>query len=337
MEHEFWDYYYNQKNKAISFARYLGDENAPQKIRLLLEKIILLYRKKNVKKPLLIDIYNPKDTILYFVGDLHGSFFDLNILIHYFEAMFIEAAQQGKRMKCVFLGDYVDRNEMDIHTLLYLIAFNLRHPKEVILLRGNHEEQRVNTRYGFKKNVNTRFRTNLYLEFTQFFELLPVAAFIDSNGFNILALHGGIPVNPENPDRSINLRKTTLQTQFANIQFIDPLSQQILWNDPVENLSKNLLYGPNFDRGGSFYVFGPKIFTQFIKMNRVDMIIRGHQVFEQGFRYYFKNRLLSIFSASDYVNTSIQARVARLTYDKKDPRDVNLELLKISHLREYVK
>ncbi|UYP45011.1 hypothetical protein NEF87_001296 [Candidatus Lokiarchaeum ossiferum] len=337
MEQEFWDYYFNQKNRAISFTRYYGDETAPQKISALLEKIIQLYSKKNIKKPLLIDVYNPKDTILYFIGDIHGAFFDLNIIIHYFEAMFREAQQQGKRMKCVFLGDYVDRNEMDIHTLLYLISFNLRHPKDVILLRGNHEEQRVNTSYGFKKNVKSRFRTNLYLDFARLFELLPIAAFIDSDGFNILALHGGIPINLEYPKQAINLRKTDLQNKFADIQLIDPISQQILWNDPIENLSKNLLYGPNFERGGSFYVFGPKIFSNFIKTNRVDMVIRGHQVFEQGFRYYFKNRFLSIFSARDYVNTSIQARVARLTYDRKDPRDVNVELLKITHLREYVK
>ena len=37
--------------------------------------------------------------------------------------------------------------------MLYIIAFNLKYPNNVLLLRGNHEEVTVNANYGFGKNV----------------------------------------------------------------------------------------------------------------------------------------------------------------------------------------
>ncbi|KAF1794750.1 Serine-threonine protein phosphatase, N-terminal [Phytophthora cactorum] len=58
------------------------------------------------------------------------------------------------------------------------------------------------------------------------------------------------------------------------------------------------MHGEN-DRGVSF-TFGPDIVSQFLKRHDLDLICRAHQVVEDGYEFFAKRQLVTLFSAPNY-------------------------------------
>ena len=53
------------------------------------------------------------------------------------------------------------------------------------------------------------------------------------------------------------------------------------------------------DRGVSV-IFGEKVVQDFNRKNDLDLIIRAHQVVDEGFEFFCDRRLITIFSAPNY-------------------------------------
>ena len=69
----------------------------------------------------------------------------------------------------------------------------------------------------------------------------------------------------------------------------------LLWSDPDKNLEG---WGEN-DRGVSF-TFGGDVVAKFLKKHDLDLVCRAHQVVEDGYEFFAKRRLVTIFSAPNY-------------------------------------
>lgn len=57
-------------------------------------------------------------------------------------------------------------------------------------------------------------------------------------------------------------------------------------------------WGEN-DRGVSF-TFGADIVTKFLRRHTLDLICRAHQVVEDGYEFFAKRQLVTLFSAPNY-------------------------------------
>jgi hypothetical protein len=68
-----------------------------------------------------------------------------------------------------------------------------------------------------------------------------------------------------------------------------------LWSDPDKQIQG---WGEN-DRGVSF-TFGADIVTSFLKRHDLDLICRAHQVVEDGYEFFAKRQLVTLFSAPNY-------------------------------------
>ncbi|VDP35961.1 unnamed protein product [Schistosoma curassoni] len=69
----------------------------------------------------------------------------------------------------------------------------------------------------------------------------------------------------------------------------------ILWSDPDKDVNG---WAEN-DRGVSF-TFGPDVVTKFLNRHDMDLICRAHQVVEDGFEFFCRRQLVTLFSAPNY-------------------------------------
>lgn len=69
----------------------------------------------------------------------------------------------------------------------------------------------------------------------------------------------------------------------------------LLWSDPDKDVSG---WGEN-DRGVS-YTFGTDMVAKFLQKHDLDLICRAHQVVEDGYEFFAKRQLVTLFSAPNY-------------------------------------
>lgn len=224
------------------------------------------------KQKMLLEL--PRKSTLV-VGDIHGDLAHLKKAFQIFKETGIE--------QIVFLGDIVDRGEKMIECILYLIAEQVKNPDKVFYLRGNHESRSITGFYGFRDMCDQLFDCEFYNSIIRGFEQLPLAA---SLGSKIFLTHGGIPSKPID----FNLMKFELKPS----EILEGIYAELVWNDPTESIDDLAIS----IRGDQFYYFGKNIFDQFMHQHGLDLFIRAHEVYDEGYKWFFDNRLLSIYSSN---------------------------------------
>merc|ERR550514_2138069 len=230
-------------------------------------------REVLLSQPSLLELEAP----LKICGDVHGQYHDLLRLFEY--------GGFPPDSNYLFLGDYVDRGKQSLETICLLFSYKAKFPENFFLLRGNHECASITRIYGFYDECKRRYNIKLWKLFCDVFNCLPVCALIDEK---IMCMHGGL--SPEITTMDM-IRRIARPTDVPDCGIICDL----LWADPDKDMSG----WAESDRGVS-YIFGPDVVTSFLSKHDLDLICRAHQVVEDGYEFFAKRQLITLFSAPNY-------------------------------------
>lgn len=147
-----------------------------------------------------------------------------------------------------------------------------------------------------------RYNIKLWKTFTDCFNCLPIAAIIDEK---IFTMHGGLSPDLQSMEQIRRVMRPTdvpdtgphsphLACPLSSSNFLDPpgLLCDLLWSDP----DKDITGWSENDRGVSF-TFGPDVVSRFLQKHDMDLICRAHQVVEDGYEFFAKRQLVTLFSA----------------------------------------
>ncbi|KAJ1456521.1 Metallo-dependent phosphatase-like protein [Pelagophyceae sp. CCMP2097] len=226
-----------------------------------------------MSQPILLELEAP----IKICGDIHGQYHDLLRLFEY--------GGFPPEANYLFLGDYVDRGKQSLETICLLLAYKIKYPENFFILRGNHECASINRIYGFYDECKRRYNIKMWKTFTDCFNCLPVAAIVDEK---IFCCHGGLSPELQALDQ---IRRIVRPTDVPDTGLLCDL----LWSDPDKDM---VGWGEN-DRGVSF-TFGEDIVAQFLRKMDLDLVCRAHQVVEDGYEFFARRQLVTIFSAPNY-------------------------------------
>ncbi|KAL8267252.1 hypothetical protein R6Q59_004596 [Mikania micrantha] len=241
-------------------------------------EIVLRTREILMALPSLVDINVPDGKHFTVCGDVHGQFFDL---LNIFELNGLPSEENPY----LFNGDFVDRGSFSVEVILTLFAFKCMSPSAIHLSRGNHESKNMNKIYGFEGEVRSKLSDKFVELFAEVFCYLPLAHVINEK---IFVVHGGL----------FSTDGVKLSDIRAIDRFCEPpeegLMCEILWSDPQPNPGR----GPS--KRGVGLSFGGDVTQRFLKDNNLDLVVRSHEVKDEGYEIEHDGKLITVFSAPNY-------------------------------------
>ena len=227
-----------------------------------------------LKDPNIIEL----DTNTVVVGDIHGHLFDIYNIIKNYEL--------PPARNYLFLGDIVDRGRYSVECMTLVFLLKIFYPKHVFILRGNHEFENETTP-NLKEQCYDLYRSGeVYTAFQSAFAYLPIAAKIGP----ILCLHGGLDPSIVSLNQINNFRRP--------LYSMPKELEGIFWSDPNQMLKVDYSLSNYRNKG---YEFNENALVTFMKNNEISLLIRGHQFVQEGYEVLMKGKLLTLFSASYYI------------------------------------
>jgi serine/threonine-protein phosphatase 5 len=218
-------------------------------------------------------------------GDTHGQYFDLL-------EIFNRNGKPTNKHMYLFNGDFVDRGSWSVEIALTLYAYKLLNPTRFFINRGNHETDSMNKVYGFEGECKAKFASDkLFALFSESFSALPLASLISRS---YLVLHGGLFSQD-----GVTLDDIRKVDRFAQRQpGQEGLMMEMLWTDPQDEP------GRGASKRGVGIQFGPDITKSFCDNNGIQAVIRSHEVRNGGYSVEHDGRLITVFSAPNYCDTT---------------------------------
>ncbi|CAF1410167.1 unnamed protein product [Adineta ricciae] len=227
-----------------------------------------------LNQPMLLELEAP----IKICGNLFGQY--TNLLRHFELNGFPPTTQY------LFLGNYINRGRQSLETICLLLSYKLKYPKNIFLLRGNHECRSMNRIYGFYDECKHRYNIELWKSFNDCFNCLPVAAIISGK---IFCCSGGPSPELHSLEQIREIQRPTDVPEAG-------LLCDLLWAEPDENVK-----GWSESNAGISFSFGVNIVHEFLNRHSMDLICRGRKFLSNGYEFFADRRLVTIFSAPDYL------------------------------------
>lgn len=244
-------------------------------------QIVLQARQQLKALPSLVEVEVAPDAHFTVCGDVHGQYYDL---LNIWDLNGLPSPENPY----LFNGDFVDRGSFSVEVMLSLLAWKVLYPQALHLTRGNHESHAMNKIYGFDGEVKAKYNNTLLDVFRETFHWLPLAYCLNGK---VLVLHGGL------------FSKDGVK--LADIKAVDRNKEppdegimcECLWSDPAPQP------GRQPSKRGVGLQFGPDVTQQFLDDNGLELVVRSHEVKEEGYEVMHNGRLVTVFSAPNYCDS----------------------------------
>ncbi len=216
------------------------------------------------------------------IGDLHG---DLESLVDILkQSGFIRTLDQAEDAFLIFLGDYGDRGSFSVEVYYTALSLKLLFPRQVILLRGNHEgpEDLTAQPNDLPEQFKVRFGKNwtkAYAALHKLFACMYNAVLVEER---YLLIHGGLP---------LNAHRIKDLAYAHNMHPQQDLLEDMLWSDPSE-IVRETCASPR----GAGRLFSANATDKVLERFHVKILIRGHEPCTEGFKIDHNAKILTLFS-----------------------------------------
>ena len=242
------------------------------------------------------------------VGDIHGNF---DALLDIFGKV-----GYPNCISYLFLGDYVDRGPKSLEVSVFLFCLKVLFPKNIYLLRGNHDNpisQTSSSIFSGSNSFSNQLEYNGFLEIGEIvsncFSYLPLACILNTD----FLVHAGISPLIKTRSDLFKINKPIDGCKEGTATF------DFLWSDP-QNITTD--FAPNTKRGASYF-YGQSAVDSFLTECRFSNIIRAHEYCVNGYNRPLK-KVVTLFSSYNYLNLENKAAILEHNIDSG-------QLITISH------
>jgi len=242
-------------------------------------ELLLRAKEQLSKQRSLGDIPVPEGGSVTVYGDVHGQYYDL---LH---ALTLSGLPSEKNI-LVFNGDLVDRGSWSVEVIILVLSMKVAFPDFVHIARGNHETRSMNKVYGFEGEVRAKYNETCFELFLEIFCYLPLAHVI---GGKVFVCHGGLFSEDGVTLDQIRAINRTREPPESGMMC------DLLWSDPLTSGT-----GRKPSKRGVGIGFGEDVTDRFLKENNLNLVVRSHEVREDGYSVEQSGKLITIFSAPNY-------------------------------------
>lgn len=304
---------------ADDFANQARIVSAKDFLGLIKRTIALLKKEQHAVGSIRVDgrlVHLPSSGEAIIIGDLHG---DLESLTHILkDSGFLKKIRKGANVYLIFLGDYGDRGSASLEVFYVVLKLKVLFPDKVILMRGNHEgpEDMLPVPHDLpiklKQKYGEEAGAKIYAELRRLFNHLYNAVLIDARA---VLIHGGVP------SKALSVEDLA----YAHTKHPKESDlEEMLWSDPQDEL-KGVQPSPR----GAGKIFGANITRRLLKTLGVNILIRGHEPCQRGFKINHNGMILTIFSTNKPPYSNDHAAYLQLNLSKK--------INNVKQLKRYIK
>ena len=155
----------------------------------------------------------------------------------------------------------------------------------------------MNKVYGFEGEVKHKYDELTFSLFTRVFQAMPLATVIHGAVF---VVHGGLSTQE-------NLRLENIEAITRGCEPPESgLMSDLLWADPQP------LPGKAPSKRGVGFAFGPDYTAAFLERNGLKLLVRSHEVKDEGYVEEHGGKCITVFSAPNYWYVSPRLASPRL-------------------------
>lgn len=264
-----------------------------EEIDILLKEVAkVIYKEKS-----LISIRSP----VKIFGNIFGQYYDL---MRFFETYCnpsdVNPMGDININNYVFLGDFCDRGIYCLEVIYLLFALKVKYPDSVFLIRGHHEDEFVNKKFGLFEECERRSEDPyLFEKINAIFDIFPFGCLVDNK---ILCVHGGIGSSVKNLSDISNIQRPVsipLEVKTNDQQIlIDLLYSEFTEDTPSIMVNEER----DTSKTGNIVKFGKDRVSKFLAENGLALLVTSHCWIPEGVKAYNNDKIILVYSSTNHMD-----------------------------------